>query len=85
MELPLYEIKDDDFYDTSKRLQILWDIVEEEKMMLRNIQKALFARHSEISKMYLELKAENDALRDKLQMKEFEYSKHELFGGQRAV
>jgi len=85
MELPLFEIKDEDFYDVGKRLQMLWDIVEDERTMLRKVQKALFARNSELAKMYLELKQENDELRQLAEMKPKQMSIYELFAGERAV
>lgn len=85
MELPLFEIKDDDFYDVSKRLQLLWDIVEDERTMLRKVQRALFAKNNELAKMYLELKQENDELREIVGIKPRQASIYELFGGERAI
>jgi len=85
MQLPLFEIKDDDFYDVSKRLQMLWDIVEDERAMLRKVQRALFAKNSELAKMYMELKQENDELRQLVESKPKQASIYELFAGERAI
>lgn len=85
MQLPLFEIKDEDFYDVGKRLQTLWDIVEEERVVLRKVQRALFAKNSELAKMYLELKQENDELRQLVGMNPKQASIYELFAGERAI
>lgn len=85
MQLPLFEVQDDDFYDVSKRLEMLWDIVEEERLMLRKVQRALFAKNGELAKMYMELKLENEELRRSIGVKDKQISIYELFGGERAI
>lgn len=85
MQLPLFEVQDEDFYDVSKRLEMLWDIVEEERLMLRKVQRALFAKNGELAKMYMELKQENEELRRSIGVKDKQISIYELFGGERAI
>lgn len=52
-----------DFFENKTELDLLKDEIKEIKEMSHNVRRGLYKRHSELSKLYLELKEENDQLK----------------------
>ena len=66
-------------------IDVLSDRMDKLESSTTAIRKGIFARHTELAKMYLSLKEELDEIREELGMQRKQATIYELFGGERAI
>lgn len=85
MQLDLFEETEESPYDLKARVNHLDERLEIIDDRTKKVQRGIFARHSELGKMYLQLKEELDELRESIGLRRKQATIYDLFGGERAI